>query len=68
MYIKTSKIVWKENHVIETTGVEDSQRNMIVDGRQILKVWENYITDLHDRANRREILDVETEEEVDKTR
>ena len=31
----------------------------------MLKIWENYITELHDRPNRRETLEVEPEEEVD---
>jgi len=31
----------------------------------VLKIWENYITDLYDRPNRPETLEVEPEEEVD---
>ena len=31
----------------------------------MLKIWENYITELHDRANRPETLEVEPEEEID---
>jgi hypothetical protein len=31
----------------------------------VLKIWENYITELHDRPNRPQTLEVETEEEVD---
>jgi hypothetical protein len=31
----------------------------------VLKIWENYIAELHDRPNRLEALEVETEEEVD---
>ena len=31
----------------------------------MLKIWENYITELHDRPNRPETLEVEPEEEVD---
>jgi len=31
----------------------------------VLKIWENYITELHDRANRPETLEVEPEEEID---
>jgi len=31
----------------------------------VLKIWENYITELHDRPNRWEILEVEPEEEED---
>jgi len=31
----------------------------------VLKIWENYITELYDRPNRPETLDVEPEEEAD---
>ena len=31
----------------------------------MLKIWENYITELYDRPNRPENLEVETEEKVD---
>jgi hypothetical protein len=31
----------------------------------VLKIWENYITELHDRPNRPVTLEVETGEEVD---
>jgi hypothetical protein len=31
----------------------------------VLKIWENYTTELYDRPNRPETLEVEPEEEVD---
>jgi len=31
----------------------------------VLKIWENYITELYDRPNQPETLDVEPEQEVD---
>jgi hypothetical protein len=31
----------------------------------VLKIWENYITEMYDRPNRPETLDIEPEEEVD---
>jgi hypothetical protein len=31
----------------------------------VLIIWENYITELHDRPNRSETLEVEPENEVD---
>ena len=31
----------------------------------MLKIWENYITELYDRPNQPEALEAETEEEVD---
>ena len=38
---------------------------VLVDQTQVLKIWENYITQLYDRPNRPETLEVEPEEEVD---
>ena len=32
----------------------------------MFKIWENYVTELYDRPNRPETLEVEHEEEVDK--
>jgi hypothetical protein len=51
---------WDSKHYIE-----DSQGNIIIDQKQVLQIWENYITELYARANRPEHLEVETEEEVD---
>jgi hypothetical protein len=39
--------------------------NIIIDQSQVLKICENYITELYNRANRPEHLEVEPEEEVD---
>jgi len=38
---------------------------LITDKRQVLKIWENYITELYDRTNGRENVEVEPEEEAD---
>jgi hypothetical protein len=38
---------------------------MILDQKQVLKICENYVEELYDRANRPENLNVEPEEEVD---
>jgi hypothetical protein len=38
--------------------------NIIIDHRRVLQIWENYITELYDRANRSEHLEVEPEYEV----
>ena len=46
-------------------GIEDSQGNKVVEQSQVLKIWENYITELYDRPNVPETLDVKPEEEVD---
>ena len=65
MYMKTKELGWKENQGIQNIGIEDSQGNRRVEQSQVLKIWENYITELHDRPNRQETLEVEPEEEVD---
>ena len=38
---------------------------VLVDQTQVLKIWENYITELYDRPNRQETLEFEPEKEVD---
>jgi len=38
---------------------------LIVEQSQVLKIWENFITELYDWPNRLETLEVEPEEEVD---
>jgi len=55
----------KETQGIQNIGIEDSQGNRTVEQSQVLTIWENYITELHDRPNRPETLEVEPEEEVD---
>jgi hypothetical protein len=65
MYMKTKELGWKENRGIQNIGIEDSQRNIIIDQTRVLQNWENYITELNDRANRPEHLEVEPEAEVD---
>ena len=64
-YMKTRELGWKENQGIQNTGIEDFQGNRIVEQSQVLKIWENYVTELYDRPNRTQTLEVETEEEVD---
>jgi len=34
--------------------IEGSKGNIIADERQVVKIWENYITDLCDQSNRPE--------------
>jgi hypothetical protein len=65
MYMKTKEPGWKENHGIQNICIKDSQGNIIIDLRRVLQIWENYITDLYDRANRPEHLEFEPEAEVD---
>jgi len=64
MYMKTKELGWKEIQVIQNIDIEDFQGNRIVDQKQVLKTWENYVTELYDRPNRPETLEVEPEEEV----
>jgi len=54
---------WKETQGTQNIGIEDSQGNRTVDQRQILKIWENYVTELYDWLNQPETLEVEPEEE-----
>jgi hypothetical protein len=42
-----------------------TQGNIIVEQSPVLKIWEDYITELYDHANQPENLEVKTEEEVD---
>ena len=65
MYMKTKELGWKETQEIKNIGIEDSQGNRVVEESRVLEIWENYITELYDRPNRPETLDVEPEEEVD---
>jgi len=64
MYMTTKELGWKETQGIQNIGIEDFQGNRIVQQSQVLKIWENYITELYDRPNRPETLKVEPEEEV----
>jgi hypothetical protein len=47
IYTKTKQLGWKENDGTQNTDIKDSQGNIAVDQRQVLKVWENYITELY---------------------
>ena len=65
MFMQIKELGWKKNQGIKNIGIEDPQWNRIVDQRQVLKIWENYFTELYDRNNLPENLAVEPEEEVD---
>jgi len=39
---------WKETQGIQNIGIEDPQRNRVVEQSQVLKIWENYKIDLID--------------------
>jgi hypothetical protein len=51
LHLKTKVLGWKENHEIQNTGTENSKGNIIVEKSQVLKIWENYITELYDQPN-----------------
>jgi len=59
------ELSWKVNHRNRNAGIEESQGNIIVDQRKIMKIWENYITELYDRANQTKNVEIESEEKVD---
>jgi hypothetical protein len=65
MYTKTKQLGWKETQEIQNIDIEDSQGKRIVEQTEVLKIWENYITELYNQPNRPENLQVEPEEEVD---
>jgi hypothetical protein len=65
VYMKKKELGWKENHRILKVGIEESKGNIMVDKRKILKILDNYITELCDRPNRLENLEVEPKKEVD---
>jgi hypothetical protein len=44
MYMKTKELSWKENQRIQNNGIKDSQENVTADQRQVLKIWEYYIS------------------------
>jgi hypothetical protein len=73
--LEFQRILWFNVHVDKGSRYEimswDSDHwcrrlsgNIIADRRQVLGIRENYITEIHDRANRPENLEVESEEEV----
>jgi hypothetical protein len=64
MHMKTKELGWKK-HGIQNIGIEESQGNIVIDQRQVLHIWENYISGLYDRNNRPDHLEVEHEEGVD---
>jgi energy-converting hydrogenase A subunit M len=64
MYMKTKDLGWKENYGIQNTGTEGSQENIMLEMRQVLRIWQKYMAELYGRSNRPENLEVEPGEEV----
>jgi hypothetical protein len=50
--------------VFDRKHISNSKGNITIN-RQVLKIWENYITELFDQPKSSEKLEVEPEEEVD---
>jgi hypothetical protein len=46
MYGKVKELDRKDNNGIQTVGIEESQGNMTVDQKQVLKIWEIYVEEL----------------------
>jgi hypothetical protein len=53
MYMKMKELDWKENHGIQDIDTEDSKGNIMVNKRQVRKIWENYITELYDQSDQK---------------
>jgi len=49
--MKTKVPGWKEKRGIQNTGIEDYQKNIIVHQKQVLKIWENYVTEIYDPSD-----------------
>ena len=43
--LQGEELEWKENHEIQNIAIEESKGNIITDRRQVLKIWENYVTE-----------------------
>jgi len=47
--MKTKELGWRENHAIQIPGINDSQGDIRVDQKLVLKLWKNYITELYNQ-------------------
>jgi len=65
MNMKAKELGWKEAQRDYNIGIEEYQGNRMTEQSQVLKILENYITDVYDRPNRPETLEMEPEEETD---
>jgi len=46
MCMKKKELGWQETQGIQNIGIEVSRVNRIVELSKVLKIWENYITEL----------------------
>jgi len=44
--LQGEELGWNENHEIQNIATEESKGNITADKRQVLKIWENYVTEL----------------------
>jgi hypothetical protein len=44
--LQGEELGWKENHEIQNSATEESKGNITADKRQVLKIWENHVTEL----------------------
>ena len=56
MYMRTKELGWEKKNRIPNTSTGDSQVNITIHQRQVLKIWENYITELYNQSNQPEHL------------
>ena len=59
--METKELGWKKNRGIQNIDDEVSEGNITVDSRHVLKICDNYVTELYVRPNRSECLEVEPE-------
>ena len=65
MHMETKVLGWKGNRGIQNIAIEGSQKNIILHKRQVLKISENYVTELYDRSDRPQNIEVGPDEDVD---
>ena len=65
MHMETKVLGWKGNRGIQNIVIEGSQKNIILHKRQVLKISENYVTELYDRSDRPQNIEVGPDEDVD---
>jgi hypothetical protein len=56
---------WEQKHGTQNISIKGSKGILIVYKRQVLKIWENYITELCSQSNQPENLEVIPEKEED---
>lgn len=65
MYAKVKELGWKEHHGIRTRETEDKTGNIVRGEKEVQAVWENYIEELYDKANRPDEMGLEPEEDIE---